>query len=63
MKPPVTIEIKSDGNILTFKDTLKPKGGSGELMYIYEYTKSKTKKGKLLGLTEQQLLKLISNNQ
>ena len=63
MKPPVTITIKSDLNVLTFKDTLKPKGGDKEVYYIYEYTKSKTKKGTLLGLTEQQLLKLINTNQ
>lgn len=62
-KPPVTIKIKSDGNELTYKETLKPKGGDKEIFYIYEYTKSKSKKGKLLGLTEQQLLKLISTNQ
>jgi hypothetical protein len=62
LKPPVTITVKSDGNVLTFKDTLKPKIGDKEVLYIYEYTKSKTKKGTLLGLTESQLLKLISTN-
>lgn len=63
MQPPVEIKIKSDGNILTYKDILKPKGGSGEVMYIYEYTKSKTKKGTHVGFNEKDLLKLISTNQ
>lgn len=61
MTPPQTILIKSDNNELTFKETIKPNGKS-EIHYLYEYTKSKTKKGKLLGLNEDELMKLIKNN-
>ena len=62
MNAPKEIKIKSDGNVLTFKETLKPKVGDKEIIYLYEYTVSKSKKGTLLGLTELQLLKLINNN-
>lgn len=61
LTPQKTITIKSDGNILTYKDTLKPLP-KGELHYVYEYTKSLTKKGTMLGLTEKELEKLISTN-
>lgn len=59
---PKEIKIVSDGNVLKFKDTLKPVGGK-ETLFIYEYTKSKTKKGTFLGLNESDLQKLISTNQ
>ena len=62
MTPPKTIEYLSAGNVIEFRSTLKPTGKS-ELHYIYEYTKSITKKGMLLGLTESELLKLIKVNE
>lgn len=60
MKAPATITIKSDGNTLSFVETIKQKDG---LIYKYKYTKSKTKKGTVLELSEEQLLKLINTNQ
>lgn len=60
-KAPETITILSDGNTLKFKEILKPQP-KGELHYIYQYENSLTKKGNLLGLTEKELEKLISNN-
>jgi hypothetical protein len=61
MKPPVTITIKSDGNVLKYCDTIKPVG-TKEVFYIYEYVVSKSKLGHKLGLTEKELEKLISTN-
>ncbi len=61
MTPQPTITIKSDGNVLKFKETLKPVGQK-EIFYIYIYEKSKTKKGQLLGLNESDLDKLIKIN-
>ncbi len=58
MNPPRTITIKSDGNILTYQDVLSGK----DIMYVYKYTKSKTKKGEKLYLTESQLKKIITQN-
>lgn len=55
MIPPPTIEIKSDGNILEFRNKIKT-------MFVYEYIKSITKKGMFLELTEQELTKLIKIN-
>ena len=62
MTPPTKITILSDGNELEFKDTIIPRP-KGELQYIYQYSKSKTKKGQLLGLNEAELLKLIKGNE
>lgn len=59
--PPKKINILSDGNVLTFIETLKPLG-SKEVFYIYKYTKSLTKKGTLLGVTAFDLNKMIRNN-
>jgi hypothetical protein len=58
MIPPRIITIKSDGNVLTYQDVLSGK----EIMYVYKYTKSKTKKGEKLYLTEAQLKKIITQN-
>lgn len=57
--PPTTIQIVSDGNELTLKDTIKQKDG---LRYVYLYTRSKTKKGLTVDFDEVQLQKLISIN-
>lgn len=59
MTVPKEIIIKSDGNILTLKDTVKTKDG---LKYLYEYTVSKTKLGDTLELDEVQLQKIINLN-
>lgn len=59
MNIPTTIEIKSDGNILTLKDTIKTKDG---LQYQYVYSKSIEKLGMELKLTEQELNKLLKIN-
>ncbi len=59
--PPKTITIKSDANILEFQDTLKP-NGKGETQYIYKYVHSQTKLDRLLGLTENELTKIINTN-
>lgn len=58
--PPTNIQIVSDGNELTLKDTIKQKDG---LKFQYIYTKSKTKKGLAVGFDESQLQKIISTNQ
>ena len=65
MLPPKSITIKSDGNELEFVETLI-KGVNGvklpEPMYIYKYSKSLTKIGEKLPLTEKQLLSLQKTN-
>ena len=59
MTIPQTIEIKSDDNILTLKDTIKTKDG---LRYQYIYSKSISKLGDTLELDEVQLQKIINLN-
>ena len=59
--PPKKLEIKSDGNSLKFLDVIKPNGKS-EVHYLYEYVKSISKKGMLLGLTEKELITVIKQN-
>ncbi len=59
MIAPKTITIKSDNNVLTYKDILETKDG---IKYEYQYTKSISKKGEKLYLTEEQLDKLIKTN-
>ena len=59
MNIPNTIETKSDGNILTLKDTIKTKDG---LQYQYVYSKSETKLGKEISFSESELTKLIKIN-
>ncbi len=59
MNIPKEILIKSDGNILTLKDTIKTKEG---LRYQYTYSKSLTKLGDTLELSEIELSKLIKVN-
>jgi len=56
MTIPPKITIKSDNNELVFVE--KRKDG----MLVYKYSKSKTKKGQLLTLTENDLIKLINTN-
>ena len=53
---PTKIIIQSDKNELKFV-------GEKKGIFTYEYVKSKTKKGMLLELNEQDLLKLISTNE
>ena len=60
MNIPTTIEIKSDGNCLTFQQTIKTKDG---LQYQYVYSKSIEKLGMELKLSETELQKLINTNQ
>jgi|CXWK01.1.fsa_nt_gi hypothetical protein len=59
MNIPKEILIKSDGNILTLKDTIKTKEG---LRYQYVYSVSKNKLGQVLELDEINLTKLIKVN-
>ena len=61
MTPPTTIHIVSDDNTLTYQETLNPT--KKQTIYIYKYTKSETKKGLFLGLTELELTKLIKANE
>ena len=65
MLPPKSITIKSDGNELEYVETLV-KGLNGvklsEPVYIYKYSKSLTKIGEKLPLTEKQLLSLQKTN-
>lgn len=53
--PPLILKIKSDQNELVFVSVKKG-------VFIYKYTKSKTKLGKFLNLNEEQLKKLINFN-
>jgi len=59
MNIPNTIEIKSDGNILTLKDTIKTKDG---LQYQYVYSKSIEKLGKEISFSELELQKILKIN-
>jgi len=59
MTPPKEIYVKSDGNILTLKDTIKTKDG---LKYQYVYKNSISKKGLVLEMDEATLTKLINVN-
>lgn len=61
MHPPKTITIKSDGNVLSLHEVLSP--AKKTELFIYKYTKSETKKGQFLGLTESELTKLIKANE
>lgn len=61
MIPPNIIKIISDGNILEYQNQLTPIGTKNK-QFIYKYTKSKTKKGTLLGLNENELTQLIKTN-
>jgi len=68
MLPPKLIKIKSDGNELVFVEmTLKGVNGVKlpEPLYLYEYSKSLTKKGNKLSLTEKQIIALqkLNNNE
>jgi len=56
MIPPRKIQIKSDNNIIELVEVKK------DGTYTYKYSKSKTKKGQLLTLTENDLMKLINTN-
>lgn len=56
MKPPHTITIKSDENLLTFVSQTKD-------MYTYKYKKSVTKMNQHITLSENELEKLIKQNQ
>lgn len=52
--PPQKITIKSDSNVLEFIETTKQK------THKFQYTKSITKKGLFLELTDKELNKLIT---
>ncbi len=56
MTPPITITIKSDGNTLVFVEEKKG-------LYYFKYTKSKTKKGEILPLTEEQVNQILKHNE
>lgn len=58
---PQKFRMISDNNELEFLETIKPKK-TGEVHYVFKYSKSETKLGLLLGLTEPEIEKLISNN-
>ena len=57
MNVPQTILIKSDANELTFVE--KRKDGA----YVFKYSKSISKKNQLLTLSENDLIKLIKQNE
>ncbi len=59
MAVPKEIKILSDGNELQFQETIKLKEG---LIHKYKYSKSKTKKGTVLELSQEQLDKLLKIN-
>lgn len=55
MNVPLKIKFNSDQNELEYQNKVKDH-------YVYKYTKSKTKKDNLLGLTETEISKLIANH-
>lgn len=55
LEPPKKIEINSDGNVLELKESRK------DGTFIYEYTKSKTKKGETLILNAEIISKQEGN--
>lgn len=59
MAVPAVIKILSDGNELSFVETIKVKD---VLLHKYVYTVSKYKKGIVLELTDEQLSKLLKIN-
>lgn len=60
MFPPKNIKVPSDGNELTFIETM-PKKLNSEVYYNYLYLVSKTQQGQNLILPESQLKKNIAN--
>lgn len=60
MQPLKKIKVVSDGNELEFQNIITPiKSGAKHI--IYKYIKSKTKKGKDIGWTQEEYDKLILN--
>ncbi len=60
MEVPDKIIIYSDGNELRFHgEQFQVETKDKKLMYTYIYTKSKTKKGMLLSMDENNLIKLL----
>lgn len=61
MSVPKKLVILSDKTELEYKGTIKPVKTT-LVYYQYQYTKSKTKMGMLLGLSPEQLQSMIKNN-
>lgn len=59
MAVPKEIKILSDNNELSFVETIKLKEG---LIHKYVYSRSKSKKGTVLELSQEQLDKLLKLN-
>tara|TARA_R110000868_G_scaffold348792_1_gene609988 strand:+ start:312 stop:503 length:192 start_codon:yes stop_codon:yes gene_type:complete len=57
--PPQEITIKSDDNVLAYQGVI----GKKDVLYQYQYTKSKTKEDQFLFLSKPELEKLIKINQ
>lgn len=60
MQPLNKIKVVSDGNELEFQNIITPLPSKVKQI-IYKYTKSKTKKGNLIGWTQEEYDKLITN--
>jgi hypothetical protein len=60
MQPLKKIKVVSDGNELEFQNIITPLPSKVKQI-IYKYTKSKTKKEKLIGWTQEEYDKLILN--
>ncbi len=58
LKPPASFTLNSDGNVLDFLGFNKATG-----LYSYKYVVSKTKKGMIVTFTEDNLRKLLKNNE
>lgn len=61
MQPPIRVKVLSDDNELEFQEILTP-NRTKDKFYIYKYTKSVYKLGNLIGWTEIELTKILSNN-
>jgi len=64
MNIPIKIKVKEDGNQLEFVEKIERDGREKlkEPKYVYRYTKSNTKKGQTLSVTEAQLSAALKND-
>ena len=64
MNIPIKIKVKEDGNQLEFVEKIERDGRVKltEPKFVYKYTKSQTKKGQTLSVTEAQLSAALKND-
>lgn len=62
MKPPQHITVVSDESQLVFIKMERTSRKNPEMLYVYQYTVSRTKLNQLLTLTEKELSEMIRKN-